>query len=344
MFNHSISVGLLPETLYSANISLILKKGKNQTDPSSYRPIALLGCDLKVFTKILANRLNKCIADIIHEDQTGFIPGRFSFFNVRRLLNIMYTKFSKDSKIAVLALDAQKAFDQVEWSYLLSAIKEFGLGENFASWVKMLYARPTASVITNSNRSPAFTLQRSCRQGCPLSPLLFAVAMEPLAISIRNHPSIAPLILGGVDHRISLYADDVVLFLSRPEVSLPPLLGLIEKFGEISGYTVNWDKSEFLPLTGDLDPNFLKNLSFKIVYDKIKYLGVTIPKDPKLIYKLNFLDMIDKLKSNIESWRQLPLSLIDRVNAIKMVTLPRFLYLFQNLPIFLPKSFFKLID
>lgn len=344
MFNHSISVGLLPETLYSANISLILKKGKNQTDPSSYRPIALLGCDLKVFTKILANRLNKCIADIIHEDQTGFIPGRFSFFNVRRLLNIMYTKFSKNSKIAVLALDAQKAFDQVEWSYLLSAIKEFGLGENFASWVKMLYARPTASVITNNNRSPAFTLQRSCRQGCPLSPLLFAVAMEPLAISIRNHPSIAPLILGGVDHRISLYADDVVLFLSRPEVSLPPLLGLIEKFGEISGYTVNWDKSEFLPLTGDLDPHFLKNLSFKIVYDKIKYLGVTIPKDPKLIYKLNFLDMIDKLKSNIESWRLLPLSLIGRVNAIKMVTLPRFLYLFQNLPIFLPKSFFKLID
>ena len=344
MFNHSMSIGLLPETLYSANISLILKKDKTQTDPSSYRPIALLGCDLKVFTKILANRLNKCIADIIHEDQTGFIPGRFSFFNVRRLLNIMYTSFGKDSKIAVLALDAQKAFDQVEWSYILAAIREFGLGESFASWVKMLYARPTASVITNNNRSPTFKLQRSCRQGCPLSPLLFAIAMEPLAVSIRNHPSIAPVILGGVDHRISLYADDVVLFLSRPEDSLPPLLRLIEKFGEISGYTVNLDKSEFMPLTGDLDPIFLKNLPFKIVTDKIKYLGTTIPKDPKLIYKLNFLDMIDKLKSNIESWRLLPLSLIGRVNAIKMVTLPRFLYLFQNLPVFLPKSFFKLLD
>lgn len=192
MFNHSISTGLLPTTLYSANISLILKKDKDETDPSSYRPIALLNCDLKVFTKILAIRLNKCISSIIHHDQTGFIPGRFSFFNVRRLMNIRYARYSKDSKISVLALDARKAFDEGEWKYILSVIREFGLGDNFTSWVEMLYARPTASVITNHDKSPTFPLHRSCRQGCPLSPLLFAIAIEPLAISIRNHPSITP--------------------------------------------------------------------------------------------------------------------------------------------------------
>lgn len=150
--------------------------------------------------------------------------------------------------------------------------------------------------------------------------------------------------MGGIDHRISLYADDVVLFLSHPEESISALLKLIREFGEISGYTVNWDKSEFLPLKGEFDPNFLKTLPFRIVSDKIKYLGVTIPKNPSSLYKLNFLEMTDKLKSWIESWRLLPLSMIGRVNAIKMVTLPRFLYLFQNLPIFIPKSFFKLLD
>ena len=72
MFNHSTATGRLPDSLYLANISLILKKDKDETDPALYRPIALLGCDLKVFTKILANRLNKCIASIIHQDQTGF--------------------------------------------------------------------------------------------------------------------------------------------------------------------------------------------------------------------------------------------------------------------------------
>lgn len=151
MFNYSIATGRLPDSSYSANISLVLKKEKDKTDPASYRPIALLGCDLKVFTKILANRLNKCITSVIHHDQTGFIPGRFSFFNVRRLMNIMYSKYDKDSKISILALDARKAFDQVEWKYILAVIKEFGLGNNFASWVEMLYGCPSASVIINYN-------------------------------------------------------------------------------------------------------------------------------------------------------------------------------------------------
>jgi len=84
MIKESIKNKKLPDSLYTANISLILKKDKDQTDPSSYRPIALLGSDLKVFTKILANRLNKHVATIIHPDQGGFIPRRFSFFNVRR--------------------------------------------------------------------------------------------------------------------------------------------------------------------------------------------------------------------------------------------------------------------
>lgn len=344
MFNHSTATGLLPDTLYSANISLILKKDKDELDPASYRPIALLNSDLKVFTKVLANRLNKCITTIIHHDQTGFIPGRFSFFNVRRLMNIMYARYHRSSKISVLALDAKKAFDQVEWKYILAVIKEFGLGDNFASWVEMLYAHPTASVVTNCDKSPIFSLQRSCRQGCPLSPLLFALAMEPLATNIRNHPSIAPLILGKVDHRISLYADDVVLFLSHPEESVPLLLELINKFGELSGYTINWDKSEFLSLKNNLSPNFVNSLPFHIVTDKIKYLGLVIPKDPKQIYKLNYLNMLEKLKSNIETWRLLPLSMIGRVNAIKMMALPRFLYLFQSLPIFIPKTFFKLLN
>lgn len=70
--------------------------------------------------------------------------------------------------------------------------------------------------------------------------------------------------IGKVDHRILLYKDDIILFVSRPEESLPPLLELIESFGEISGYTINWDKSEFMPLKGDLNPEFLKHIPFKV--------------------------------------------------------------------------------
>ncbi len=104
---------VLPNTLYEANISLILKKNKDETDPASYRPIALQNFDRKVVTKTLATRLNKHLSSIIHPVQTRFIPGRFSFFNACRLLNTIYANHTKANKAAILSLDAQKAFDQV---------------------------------------------------------------------------------------------------------------------------------------------------------------------------------------------------------------------------------------
>lgn len=103
------------DALYEANISLILIKGRDETEPLSYRPNSLLNSDIKVFTTLLANRLNKYISAITDADQTGFIPNRFSFFNVRRLMKIMYYKFKKGNKVATLCLDVEKAFDQLEW-------------------------------------------------------------------------------------------------------------------------------------------------------------------------------------------------------------------------------------
>lgn len=92
-----------------------------------------------------------------------------------------------------------------------------------------------------------------------------------------------------------------------------------------------------MPLSEDLGDNFLHNL-IKIT-DKLKYLGVVLPINPKLIFKLNFLVKLEKFKEDIDRWRTLPISMIGRVNAIEMDTLPRFLYLFQNLPIF--QAFFQ---
>lgn len=164
----------------------------------------------------------------------------------------MYNSFDKLSKQAILFLDAEKAFDQGECPYLMRVLEKFDLGPSFISW-RMLYVQPTAAVLTNLERSSSFPLQRGTRQGCPLLPLLFVLAIEPLA-SVREHAHIKPITLVGVDHKISLYADDVALFVSEP--SIPHLLQLINSFGEVSGYTINWQKSELIPLAKDLDQLF----------------------------------------------------------------------------------------
>uniref|UniRef100_A0A8K9WRI9 Reverse transcriptase domain-containing protein n=1 Tax=Oncorhynchus mykiss TaxID=8022 RepID=A0A8K9WRI9_ONCMY len=199
MFTDSTEINILPKSLYEATICVMLKRGRETTDPANYRPIALLNFDKNIITKVLADRLNKHATTIIHPDQTGFIPGRFSFSNVRRLLSILYANQGRGSRAAVISLDAQKAFYQIEWSYMFEALTRFGFGDSFITWVKMLYACPTSSILTNNDTSSLFELQRSVQKGCPLSPLLFAVTLEPLVTQIRAHPNIQGLKVGNIE-------------------------------------------------------------------------------------------------------------------------------------------------
>lgn len=100
----------------------------------------------------------------------------------------------------------------------------------------------------------------------------------------------------------------------------------------MSRYTINWDKSELMPLLTNLSPAFLKTSPFKLVTNLFAYLGLKISRDPKLLMKLIFLNMVDKLHTNIKNWNLLPFSIIGGINAIKMVLvpLPKSSYLFTT--------------
>ena len=105
--------------------------------------------------------------------------GRHSFHNTRRLLNILNMPSSSAPEV-VVSLDAEKAFDRVEWEFFFEMMDRFGLGTGFISWVKLLYSSPVASVQTNNVLSPSFyfTARPGRSQGCPLSPLQFAIALS----------------------------------------------------------------------------------------------------------------------------------------------------------------------
>ena len=132
--------------------------------------------------------------------------------------------------------------------YLYFILEKFGFDVDFISWIKLLYSSPVASVFTNSVRSSPFKLSRGTRQGCPLSPLLFAAAIEPLAIWLRCESNFKGIVRSGVTHKVSLYADDLLLYVSDPLRSVPVILSILEKFGKFSGYKLNLQKSELLPI------------------------------------------------------------------------------------------------
>ena len=209
MYLDSFGIGHLPPTLNLANITLILKKDKPSDICGSFRPISLINVDSKLLLKLLATRLEKLLLSLINTDQTGFIQNRLSLTNVRRLVNIIQYSSQKNHRGLAVSLDTEKAFDRIEWEYLFDVLGRFGLGGEFLKWIKILYNSPQACIVTNGTQLSPFPLCRGTRQGCPLSPLLSALALEPLAEAIRQHKDVHGMMIGGTTHKIALYADDI---------------------------------------------------------------------------------------------------------------------------------------
>lgn len=108
---------------------------------------------------------------------------------------------------AILSLDAQKAFDMVEWEYLWATLSAFGIGPGFLFWLKILYKDPKARLRINNTMSAIFSLSRGTRQGCHLSPLLFALALESLAAAIRQSEGIVGFRRSGREEKKSFICE-----------------------------------------------------------------------------------------------------------------------------------------
>ncbi len=323
-----------------ATIVVLHKDGKDPTECQSYRPVSLLNRDLSILTAILARRVNKIITQIIHPDQTGFITGRYYGDNVRRLLNMTSHQKVKKSESIIVSIDAQKGFDRVSWRYLLQTLKQFRFGPNFINWIQTLYSSPQAAIKVNGYRSERFTLERGCRQGCSLSPLLFAISIEPLAQLIRDDNNVKGIIINREEHKISLYADNVLLYLTEPMSTISYLKELISRYGYYSGYKVNVDKTGAMDVNDLVSETVKLQIGFRWPKEGIKYLGIYIPPSLHNLYNANYKKIIRHISSDLERWSLLPLSLLGRVESIRMNVLPRLLYLFQMLPVEIPKPTF----
>ena len=333
--------GHIRPDMNTASIKLLLKPDKDPSLPGSYRPLSLINTDIKIIAKALASRLETVIPSIIHCDQTGFIKGRHSNNNVRRLLNLISLTQRNNKKAVILSLDAEKAFDKVSWSFLFSALHNFGFGISFIQWISALYNSPRATVTTNGIKSQSFILERGTRQGCPLSPLLFAIFIEPLAIAIRQNAKIKGIKSTLSEHRINLYADDILLYLQEPKTSVQEIFKLLTSFSSLSDYSINWSKSVLLPITENAWNPAAQN-SFSV--GNIKYLGINIsPKLPELI-QLNFTPLLDKICKDLIRWNNLPITLLGRIATVKMKILPQINYLFSMIPFKPTSKWFQTLD
>ena len=151
-----------------ALVTMIYKKG-DEAEISNYRPISLLNLDLKILSKILSNRLRQVLPEIISQDQKQ-VRGRTIQENTQFMVDIIYYLQNTRNKGAILLFDQEKAFDRIEWNFMLKMLKEFGFGENFLRWIQILYKEPTLKLKINNWIGADVKIGRGVRQGDPLSP------------------------------------------------------------------------------------------------------------------------------------------------------------------------------
>lgn len=205
--------GTLPDSMRQAHITLIYKEMKDPKLCSSYRPIALVNIDFKILTKILTLRLQPLLETIIDSDQTGFMPWRTTDVNLRTLYRNIHTHHVYKGSRTVAFLDIEKAFDTIEWPFLWELLRQMGFPLGFITWVQTIYNKPMSAAKLARRLSAFFQLHRGTRQGCPLSPALFAIAIESVAEALRISLNIQGLRIGGLEERVALYVDDMLLFL-----------------------------------------------------------------------------------------------------------------------------------
>lgn len=139
VYNYALDEKDPPKTWSEAIITVIRKDGKDPTQCTGYRPISLLCQDLKILTSILANRIQRHIWKLVKSDQTGFITGRQGTNNVKRALNLQSIASDRKTPSMLLSLDAEKAFDRLDWTFLRHTLAHMGFNETFLSWIGVYY-------------------------------------------------------------------------------------------------------------------------------------------------------------------------------------------------------------
>ncbi|KAM7285964.1 hypothetical protein ISCGN_032849 [Ixodes scapularis] len=235
--------GLLPPSMRQAVTVLIPKK--NVAGPlgvGHFRPISLLTCDYKILAKILAKRLESGLSSVIGDHQTYGIKGRTIATNLHAMRVVCETAEVLQCPLAVLQVDLSKAFDRVCHSFLFSLLESCGIGARLLRYVQLCYRDISTRLIVNGNKTAPISVSRSVRQGCPLSPILFALYLEPLCRAIVRDASISGLVLSSGSLKLLAYADDVAVVCSSA-TQVKAVVQHIRNFCNVSGAQMNPEKS-----------------------------------------------------------------------------------------------------
>ncbi|CDH55956.1 hypothetical protein RO3G_01611 [Lichtheimia corymbifera JMRC:FSU:9682] len=350
VMNQALLHNLYPRSWLSTRMVLLFKKGDPQL-LANWRPLSLINSDAKLFTKLLANRLQPIMPCLINPFQTGFLAKRLISDNGWVAQNLMHhvRRFSPSSSSVGVLLDQEKAYDRVHSDYLRQVMTRFGFPIQFIDSLLHLFFSTSISLSINGWLSSPVSQLRGLRQGDPISPLLFNLAFEPLIRTLLSDP----LLLGSPltnpnttkwDHRIHFrtnlysshippikalaYADDLLVFLRTP-AEWQYLLQHLTTYNLASNGKVNLNKTVVFPLSGSPNPSWQHMLHTINVqwHDRtaptaLTYLGYPLYHHDQHLD--SFLSSLyTKLETHVHMLQQRTLSILGKATVANSLLLSR---------------------
>lgn len=307
---------------------VLIPKKKHGESPVDYRPISLCNVIYKLASKVLANRMKQVLPMVIHESQSGFVPGRLITDNVLvayECFHFLRKKKKGKKGYLGLKLDMSKAYDRVEWCFLEKMMLKIGFPESYTKMVMKCVETAEFSVLVNGQPSRKFRPSRGLRQGDPISPFLFVLCAEGLSTLLRDAES-KKLIHGvKIGRRVQpishlFFADDSLLFVRATEEEVEHVLDVLSTYEAASGQKLNMEKSE-MSYSRNLEPEKINTLQMKLDFKAVegheKYLG--LPTFIGSSKKRIFQTIQDRVWKKLKGWKGQCLSQAGREVLIKAV-------------------------
>lgn len=306
----------------SAFITLIPKV----SDPLSldeFRPISLIGSLYKIIAKMLALRLKSVIDSVVDEVQSAYVNNR-NILDGPLIVNEVFSWAKRSKrKTFLFKVDFEKAFDSVNWNYLDSIMEQMQFGVTWRHWIRGCLSSSRASVLVNGTPSDEYPISKGVKQGDPLSPFLFILAMEGLNQAINNAKEKG--ILTGIKLPNSmvlshlLYADDAIFVGEWDTRCIKNLSAILKCFHVSSGLKVNFTKSRLFGInTTDMEVlSMAEVLGCSNGAFPFTYLGVPVGANMGL--KKHWKPVVDKFEARLSKWKAQSLSFGGRITLIKSV-------------------------
>ena len=338
-WNYSISVGKLPPSHKTSYLKLIPKLGKDLKKLTNWRPITLSNCDHKIFSKLYSVRIGKLVGQRISENQTAYLKGRLINDNVRSLIaTINLASSEADIDAILVSLDAKKAFDSVEHSYIRTCLRKFGL-ENFLPIFDTLYSELRSDILINGRIVRGYQIKRGVKQGDALSCIIFIMCVEPLLRNLEKNNLIQPVSsvsLGSNLPKAYAYADDINCVIKNDLNSLQRIFWEYERLSRLSGLVLNADKTEIMLIRSNNVRNVINNQNlFRIRYmgDRHDINGIILCEDLELLKERNVDEVCRKINSQLKKWGRRNLSIIGKILITKTFGVSQLIYLLQSLSV-----------